>query len=759
MSFTNVKLIFLRELRDQLRDRRTLFTIVVLPLLLYPLMGMSVFQVQQFLKEHASKVRIVGTDALPEEPALLADGKVAREFASERLAGLLKLDVVPRTRKTLEELRGQAQRDIQLGLCDAVVYFPPDFAERLAKFRLTSPVPSADSEVVTAAASDENANGVPEPEIIYNAASDKSKVARQRIKLVIEDWCDAIGKDNLESRNIPATAARPFVMKETDVAEAGRRRAALWSKVLPFILMVWALTGAFYPAVDLCAGEKERGTLETLLSSPAARSEIVWGKLLTVMTFSMTTALLNLVSMTATGTFIVTQVQKLGAGQLRLDIGPPPMMAMFWLVLALVPISALFGALSLAIAAFARSSKEGQYYLLPLLMICLPLMMLPILPATEMDLGFALIPLSGLMLLLRALIEGQYWEALRFSVPVIGVTAICCSLSIRWAIDQFNNESVLFRESERFGLAPWIRQLVRDRQDTPKFGEALLCGVLLLVIRFFFSLMVPPQTTWSNLATTTLIMLIALIATPACLMAVMLTRRPAKTLLLSPPSFLATIPAAGLLALLLHPTMLWLSEGIRRLYPFSPQAQAQVEKITELFNGAPLWQMLLVIGLAPAICEELAFRGFILSGLRRMGHKWGAIVLAAVIFGLAHGILQQSLGACVVGIVIGYLAVKTGSLWPGVLYHLVHNSLSVLLARLSPDAVAADPILRLLFVSAEGGEQVVYRPAAALVAALLAAGILWWLKSLPYHHSAEERFQEALDNQPSPLVARPVAVR
>ena len=80
--------------------------------------------------------------------------------------------------------------------------------------------------------------------------------------------------------------------------------------------MVWALTGAFYPAVDLCAGEKERGTLETLLSSPAARSEIVWGKLLTVMTFSMATSLLNLVSMTATGTFIVTQIQKMGAAQL-----------------------------------------------------------------------------------------------------------------------------------------------------------------------------------------------------------------------------------------------------------------------------------------------------------------------------------------------------------------------------------------------------------------------------------------------------------
>ena len=166
-------------------------------------------------------------------------------------------------------------------------------------------------------------------------------------------------------------------------------------------------------------------------------------------------------------------------------------MALFWLVLALVPISALFSALSLAIAAFARSSKEGQYYLMPLLMISLPLMMLPMLPAAELDLGSALIPLTGLMLLLRALIEGQYWEALRFSLPVVGVTAVCCLLAIRWAIDQFNNESVLFRESERFGLGLWLRHLVRDREDMPTAGEAMLCGVLLLVIRFFASFVDP----------------------------------------------------------------------------------------------------------------------------------------------------------------------------------------------------------------------------------------------------------------------------
>jgi sodium transport system permease protein len=741
MSWTNVKLIYFRELRDQLRDRRTLFTIFVLPLMLYPLLGMSVFQVQQFLKEHDSRVRIIGAEALPDEPKLIEDGKFAVALAPEAQTRLLVLEVISASRDSLAQLRSDAEADIRAGKCDVVVFFPSDFARRLAAFRSAGP---------------QEADDVPRPEIVQSTASDKSKVAADRVDAILRNWREAIVAENLRQSNLPAAAARPFELVSTDVAEEVRRRAAFWSKILPFVLMIWALTGAFYPAIDLCAGEKERGTLETLLSSPAARGEIVWGKLLTVMTFSMATSLLNLASMTATGTFIILQIQKMGAHSMPLEIGPPPLFALLWLVLALVPISALFGALSLAVAAFARSSKEGQYYLMPLLMISLPLMMLPMLPSTELDLGFALIPLSGLMLLLRAAIEGQYLVVLQYSVPVIGMTAACCLLAIRWAVDQFNNESVLFRESERLDLGLWLRHLVRDRDDVPTAGEAVLCGVLLLVIKFFAGFVAPMPESWNAFAVTTLILQIALIATPACLMAIMLTRKPAQTLLLGRPSFLATVPAAGLLALLIHPAAVWLAEGIQHLYPISPQLQPQIAELERMLAGAPLWQLLLVAALTPALCEELAFRGFILSGLRRMGHKWGAIALTSLFFGLAHGILQQSLAAFFVGMVIGYIAVKTGSLWPGVLYHLVHNSLGISLSLLTAEAVRGSELLSVIFQARDDGS-VTYQVPATLHAALLAALVLWWLKSLPYRRFAEERLQEALDHQAGPLAAKSAA--
>jgi len=154
-----------------------------------------------------------------------------------------------------------------------------------------------------------------------------------------------------------------------------------------------------------------------------------------------------------------------------------------------------------------------------------------------------------------------------------------------------------------------------------------------------------------------------------------------------------------------------------------------------------------VICLAPAICEELAFRGFILSGLRRTGHKWGAIIVSSLFFGLAHGILQQSLGAAVIGMIIGYIAVKSGSLLPGVLYHAVHNGLSVLLSRLDPQWANSRPVLQVIFEPATEPGQVSYTWPAMIAASLLAAAIFCWFRALPYHRFAEERLQEALDSQ------------
>ena len=747
MHWSNISLIYQREVRDQLRDRRTLFTIAVLPLLLYPLLGMSFLQIAQFNREHVSTVRVIGTSALPDEPRLMdaeregGEQRFAEDVCPASESKLLKLVVESELAADapLADLKQSAQRDIQSGLYDAVVYFPPNFGTELTRFRdsLATFQRTGNAQATNVGTT------VPQPEVFVNMANDKSRIASQRIDRVLRRWRDGIVVQNLKQSNVPVMATEPFEVKDTDVSEEVNRRAAIWSKILPFVVLIWALTGAFYPAIDLCAGEKERGTLETLLCSPAQRGEIVWGKLLTVMTFSMATSLLNLLSMGLTGSFIMQQLERTASGPLQ--FGPPPLSSMGWLVLALVPISALFSALSLAVAAFARSSKEGQYYLMPLLMITLPLMMLPLLPAAQLDWGTALIPVTGVMLLLRSLIEGQYAEALMFMPLVVGVTVGCCLLAIRWAIDQFNNESVLFRETERWSLGLWLRHLARDRAATPSFGEAILCGVLLLLMQFFVRLKIAggmPES-WSEFARTQMVSMIAMIGTPPLLMAILLTKSPRETLLLRLPK-LSTIPAALLLAVVMHPVVAAIAGVVMKLYPINPELKSQLESFNVLVGQASVWSLLGVIALAPAICEELAFRGFILSGLRHAGHKWVAIFISALFFGATHPILQQSLTAFVIGLVIGYIAVQTGSLLPGVLFHLVNNSLSLLVPTLAEQF----PTLRwLIRVTDDGGFS--YHPVVTLLAFFAVAGVLYWFRSLPFQASTEEQLQAALDHSPA----------
>ncbi len=129
--------------------------------------------------------------------------------------------------------------------------------------------------------------------------------------------------------------------------------------------------------------------------------------------------------------------------------------------LALLPIAALFSALCLALAAFARSSKEGQCYLMPLLMLTMPLVILPMAPGVELNVGNSLIPVTGIVLLLRSVLEGDYWPALQYSPIVAAVTLAACLMAIRWAVEQFNSEAVLFRESERWDLRLWLRRLLQ----------------------------------------------------------------------------------------------------------------------------------------------------------------------------------------------------------------------------------------------------------------------------------------------------------
>jgi sodium transport system permease protein len=259
----------------------------------------------------------------------------------------------------------------------------------------------------------------------------------------------------------------------------------------------------------------------------------------------------------------------------------------------------------------------------------------------------------------------------------------------------------------------------------------MLCAVILLVLRFFVTVTATAAPkSWNFFATTTVNGLTAYVLAPAMLMTLLLTRSPTAALGLRAPRWFVW-PAMAVLAVAIHPACQELGRFVRFLYPMSPELLEQTRRLVDLLATAPsLVHVLLVLAFAPAVCEEIAFRGFILNGFRSRGSDWMAILLSSAFFGAVHGLIQQSLTAAVLGVLLGYVAVRAGSVWPGMLLHGLHNGLQLSIGLTVedwfPQAVEANPwISRLASLNADG-----YRFHPALVAAglVLAAGVVWLLE-------------------------------
>jgi sodium transport system permease protein len=241
-------------------------------------------------------------------------------------------------------------------------------------------------------------------------------------------------------------------------------------------------------------------------------------------------------------------------------------------------------------------------------------------------------------------------------------------------------------------------------------------------------------------------------ATPALLMTLFLTGKPLKTLLLDRPPSAAAVAMALVLAVLLHPVGLQIGHWVRELYPMRAESLKNMQNFAEMIQSAPRpWLPFVLIAVLPAICEELTFRGYILSGLRHLGSKWWAIGLSAVFFGIAHMMLQQSMAAAAIGLVLGYLAVQTGSLLPCIAFHLAYNSLTLATSKIL-ELSERHPALASLFHQ-PAPDKIVYNWPIVAASSLAALAVLAWFSRLPYQATREELISDARARQSHPSLA------
>lgn len=696
MRLSILRTIYLKELKEALRDRRTLFMMVGLPLLLYPLLifGLSRLQESQQAAQTARDSAVAVWGAVP--PALDAQLRQAPKLQLKPWAGATptlrdsftanppspppaepprrEADELGSTPKPLPDApwARAAQQSILNREVDAVLILWPGFADQLAQ------------------------GGLGRATILYDSVRPESTRARDRLsdefRLLRADLTSA----RIRERGLPDGFHLAIETGYQNVAPQKRQSGMLLGIMLPYLVITLSVLSGFYASIDVTAGEKERGTMQTLLCAPVEPLEIVGGKFAAVWTISLIATTMNLASMS-----LVFSKIRLGAG-LDMQISLPTVALAF---LLLLPITLLVTALFLAVGAFARDFKDGQNYLTPVMMGLIFPLIVTMQPGIELNPHLAFVPVVNIALLIKSVFLGEWSGDMVFLVLT---SSLCYAmLALVFAARVFERNNVLLGGKESLG---GVLDFSRTPGSRPSPGVSLLVFAVSLVAAFYGSLsLMKLSLPWALVAIQYGFFLLPAVAMVA-----------AKGYDWRSTLSLRRLPWRALLGVLLIGFSGWaVASGILlRILPPPDSLVKALEKILMMDDRSiPLWQVWLLMAVTPALCEETLFRGLILSGFRRLG-QWPAILLTALLFGLAHASIYRLLPTFFLGVIFGYVVWKTGSLWAGVVCHALNNGLMGWLSR-SRELVEQFGLSGQKFLPWE------YVAAAAVV---LAAGI-WLVRS------------------------------
>ncbi len=609
-----------KEMRDLVRDRRTIFMAVVFPLILYPLLIIGIIQAT-LVQETRAEARII---------TVAVSGA---EHAAEVVSLIDDHDHL-RVAEYVEQEGRFGARD-----ASAAVLFPEDFLQKLTDGKTAGVV------------------------IFYDSADPDSQTAMRRVAEIL-DGIDARVRDRrLEQKGLDAEYIDPLTLEAIDVATPRQRGAFHVGRILAFLLVVLCLMGALYPALDAISGEKERGTLETLLSIPATRLEILGGKYMAVFGMSMTSALSNLVSLSVTFFMVSLLLRASPPTDSPIDL-TVPLSAFFLFLPALLPLAAFFSAVTLGVASFARSTREGQYYLGPLYAAVLPITALALSPAVRLGWFGALVPVLSTALFIKEGLLGT----LPAGPAVVSLAATClwAAAALVWAGRVFSREEVLFSSPVR--------------EEEPVAGGAPLPGHVLFVwaisVILFFFVGLPLREIYSPVSPVLgIIVYGGFVGGPAFLYC-LLWRIDWRSLFVLGALSARRVTAA----LLLVPGVILLAMSAKALqmWLLAPPRHVMGEAALEQVAVWSIWAVLFTMALLPAVFEELLYRGFIYRSLAMRLGPGVAVILSALLFCVAHLNIYDVVPLLVLGVILALLVRETKSLETAMIVHFANNAFSML---------------------------------------------------------------------------------
>ncbi len=653
LNRTRIHRLYWKDLLDILRDRRTLAAMIIVPIVLYPLLMLGSFQ-----------ALTLQTDQMKEQPVVIG---VQTQHIKDWLENILKSDgeYVEHLRQAAKD---KAEPETRL---DPIVNFRIDRVEnqnleswvREGRGQCAVMFDVADMPIPVRW----DNRQVWRPKIIKDSAEIRSDMAAGRLRDVLDRRAQQIEDDRVVREGLPSAFNHPFDISEIDVASAQKRGGSMLGQIVPLILILITVTGTIYPAIDLTAGERERGTLETLLVCPVPVFEIIIGKFLVVTTVSLVGAALNLTSMGLMLQFGGFSRLLTSGAETQIPLHVLPM-----ILLCLIPLAIFFSALMLAVCSFARTFKEAQNYMMPVVLMVLVPAGVAALPGSQLGGSTLVMPIANMVLLTREMLLGNAgWSTV---LVVVLSTCLYAATAVALAVKVFDQEAIVFADA-----GGWRAQFDRHHMQprpTPSATLSLIYVALLFPIWFYVQTAIGVDLSPDRLLLIQIVMILLFGIMPGLLVVYYKVNWVGAFSFRWPHvRYLAAALLMGCgtwvlvheLTVLQH-TMSWFGMTDEFLKALQPQS----EKLASL---GPVTALLL-LAFIPAGCEEMLFRGLLQSGLQRSLGRVMTIFATAMIFAVFHFMIQRFVVTFLLGLLLSYVCWQSRSIFPAMLIHLMHNGLT-----------------------------------------------------------------------------------
>ncbi|UCF67065.1 MAG: CPBP family intramembrane metalloprotease [Acidobacteriota bacterium] len=642
-------LLLRHEIRSLVRDRRTLFFALILPLLIYP----AIFMLSKTSQQRQEKRR---TETTYTYAIVGGEADQVREWIH------LARESSQCDQADHDSSRNDEVQQPERGSHDAwrfeetATADPRTALERDELDFYVEAIPASANEAEEPSQDPEASS--PLLRLVFRGNEEASRDGARTMRSALNDAREQVRERLLRERGLELVLANVYPIEAVDVASSGQAAGSLFGRFLTALVVFLVLGGGAAISADALAGEKERGTLETILTSAAGREEIVAAKFLAILGVALFITCINVVNLMVYVSFGVISMPAGFADSL-------PPLALGVLVLVLVPLAALLAGVLLLLSGVAKTYKEAQLYLLPAQLFSVVPALAAVLPEIQLRSAIVVVPLANVSVAVREVMVGRYdWPML---IVTVVVTTLAAVYVVRLAARTLLSER-LITASERDAS-----EIIGGPALLPRRFPLWLAGTWGLFLIVGLNL---PQTL--DVRWQVLINLVGIFIGSTALM-VWRYRLPIGRIV-SPNR---PRPLVWIAVLVGAPAGLIVVETVFELVGVVlPVPREWLEKFSGLLlpEGVPLWQLAIMMTVLPGIAEELFFRGVLIYALRgRMG-PISLCLLSGVVFGLFHTALWRVIPTGTLGVLLAGVTLLTGSIFPAALWHALNNSLGLGLA-------------------------------------------------------------------------------